>query len=63
MWKVGDKLVYYEFYSDYEGEIELGTITNIELDEECDDWLYTFDNSNQDFEEDLLNSETYVDKK
>lgn len=63
IWKVGDKLAYYEFYSDYEGEIELGTITNIELDEECDDWLYTFDNSNQDFEEDLLNSETYVDKK
>ena len=63
IWKIGDKLAYYEFCKDHEGEYDLGTITNIELDEECDDWVYTFDNSNQEFEEDLLKSETYIDKK
>lgn len=62
-WKIGDKLVYYEFCKDREGEYDLGIVTNIELDEECDDWVYTFNNSNKEFEEDLLKSETYIYKK
>lgn len=62
-WNIGDKLAYYEFCTDHEGEYDLGTITNIELDEECDDWVYTFDDSNREFEEDLLKSETYIYKK
>ena len=58
-WKVGDKLAYFEFSSDREGEIELGTVTNVELDAEQDDWAYTFDNSSTEFEEDLLHLEAY----
>lgn len=58
-WSVGDILAYYEFTSDCEGEIVLGKITKVELDEEYDDWLYTFEDGFQYDEESLLNDETY----
>lgn len=52
-WNIGDILAYYEFNSDCEGEIMLGKITNVELDEECDEWLYTFEDGSK-YEEELL---------
>lgn len=52
--QVGDKLAYYEFCTDYGRVYDLGTITNIELDEEYNDWVYTFDDSSKDLEEELL---------
>ena len=63
IWKVGDKLAYYEFCTDHEGVYDLGTITNIELDKDVDDWVYTFDDSNREFEEYLLKAEAYQCKK
>lgn len=58
-WSIGDTLAYYEFTSDCEGEIVLGKVTNVEFDEEYDDWLYTFEDGDQCDEESLLNYETY----
>lgn len=63
IWEVGNKLAYYEFCTDHEGVYDLGTITNVELDKEFDDWVYTFEDSNQEFEEELLKSEAYKCKK
>ena len=58
-WNVGDTLAYYEFTSDCEGEIVLGKVTNVELDEEYNDWLYTFEDGSQYDEESLLSDQTY----
>lgn len=58
-WNIGDTLACYEFTSDCEGEIVLGKVTNVELDEEYEDWLYTFENGYQEEEESLLRNETY----
>ncbi|WP_296865099.1 hypothetical protein [uncultured Methanobrevibacter sp.] len=56
---VGDFLAYYEFNTDYEGEEELGTVTNVKFDEYHQDWLYTFDNGDIATDEELLHYETY----
>ena len=58
-WNIGDTLAYYEFTSDCEGEVVLGKVTNVELDDEYGDWLYTFEDGSQEDEESLLRSETY----
>ena len=58
-WNIGDTLAYYKFTSNEEGEIVLGKITNVELDEEYEDWFYTFEDGYQVEEESLLINETY----
>ena len=37
----------------------LGKVTNVELDEENDDWIYTFGDGDKCDEQLLLNDETY----
>ena len=58
-WNVGDTLAYYEFYSDREGEYVLGKITDVKLDEDETDWVYTFDDGDIYDERSLLEEETY----
>lgn len=60
-WQVGDKLAYYEFCTDHEGEYDLGTITKIEFDKKLDNWVYTFDDPSETelSEEELLDLEVY----
>ena len=58
-WNVGDILAYYECYNDYEGEVIYGKVTKIELDEDTDDWRYCFDDNTHDYEECMLDNETY----
>ena len=62
-WSVGDQLAYYMFTSDEEGEIDLGTITNVEMGD--DDWVYTFDDNIKDeyTECELIYSEAYRKNK
>jgi hypothetical protein len=57
MWKVGDILAMYEFYSDREGEHVFGEVINVEMD--GDDWCYTFKNGNIMYEADLISEQTY----
>jgi len=61
-WEVGDKLFIYIFHTDEEGEIPLGEITNVEYDEEEEDWIYTFDKENKYTEKELLEDEAYKSK-
>ena len=61
-WNVGDTLAFYEFYSDREGENILGKVAKVEVNEEVDDWLYTFEDGSIYDEETLLNEETYKKK-
>lgn len=58
-WNIGDTLAFYEFYTDIEGEHVIGKIADIELDEECDDWIYCFENGLREDEESLIAYETY----
>lgn len=58
-WNTGDTLAYYQFTSDCEGEVVLGKVINVELDEECEDWFYTFDDGSRCDEESLLSDEAY----
>ena len=57
-WKIGDVLAAYEFYSDYEGEYMYGKITDIKMDEN-EDWLYTFENGDEYYENMLISDEAY----
>lgn len=57
--KVGDTISYYECTSDYEGETSLGTITNVEFDDDFEDWIYTFEDGEVSFEETLISKEAY----
>jgi len=59
MWKVGDTLGGYEFYSDREGEYILGEILDVKMNEDETDWLYTFKNKDVIEESELLNEEVY----
>jgi len=61
-WEVGDKLSIYIFHTDEEGKIPLGEITNVEYDEEEEDWVYTFDDDNTYTEWRLLEDEAYKSK-
>ncbi len=56
-WKVGDVLAYYKLYDGCEHVF--GKIVSVELDEETEDWLYTFDNGHINYEQLLLKEETY----
>ena len=58
MWKIGDVLAVYEFYSDREGECVYGKITDIKMDEN-EDWLYTFENGEELYENMLISDEAY----
>lgn len=58
MWKIGDVLAAYQFYSDYEGEYMYGKITDIKMDEN-EDWLYTFENGEELYENMLISDEAY----
>lgn len=58
-WNVGDILAFYEFYSDREGEVLLGEVTDVKFDEEFGDWDYTFKDGYQTFEETLLSEKAY----
>lgn len=58
-WNIGDTLAFYESYSDKEGECVLGKVTRVELEEEEDDWFYTFEDGNVYDEQSLLEDKTY----
>lgn len=57
-WKIGDVLAVYEFYSDHEGEYVYGKITDIKMSED-EDWLYTFENGEVQYEKMLISDEAY----
>lgn len=67
IWKIGDTLAAYEFYSDYEGTHIYGEIVDIKMDEEYGDWVYFFkkgeDSDNKIFESELIREEAYRYKK
>jgi hypothetical protein len=58
-WCVGDKLAYYLFTQDEEGEFTLDVVTNVEKG--VDDWVYTLDGDDEDLytESELISYETY----
>lgn len=58
MWKIGDVLAVYEFYSDHEGEHVYGKITDVKMSED-EDWLYTFENGEVLYENMLISEEAY----
>lgn len=58
MWKIGDVLAVYEFYSDHEGEYVYGKITDVKMDEN-EDWCYTFENGEVQYENMLISDEAY----
>lgn len=58
-WKIGDVLAVYEFYSDYEGEHVYGKITDVKMDEDEEDWCYTFENGDVLYENMLISDEAY----
>ena len=61
-WKIGDILAMYEFYRDYEGEYVYGEIIDIKLDEEFNDWLYSFKGGEEEietYEYELIREEAY----
>lgn len=60
LWNVGTTLAQYEFYSDREGELVLGEITDVKLDETGEVWLYTFKDGGFAYENDLLSEEAYI---
>ena len=62
-WKIGDNLACYEFYSDREGEFVFGDVVKVELNEDYDDWLYTFDDGCTECESQLLEAEAYKNGK
>lgn len=59
-WNIGDILAYYHYSSDCEGEHILGKIVDVKIDEEQDDWVYTFENGRIYYEEELLENGIYV---
>lgn len=62
-WNIGDILTYYYYSSDCEGEHIVGQIIDVKLDEEQDDWFYTFENGKIYYEEELLENDIYVKVK
>jgi len=58
IWKVGDVLAIYEFYSDREGELIFGKV--IEVIEEEHDWIYVFEDGGRIEEATLIQNEAYV---
>ena len=62
-WNIGDILAYYYYSSDCEGEHIIGQIVDIKIDEEQDDWVYTFENGRIYYEEELLENDIYVKAK
>lgn len=62
-WNIGDILAYYYYSSDCEGEHIIGQIVDIKIDEEQDDWVYTFENGRIYYEEELLDNGIYVKVK
>ena len=61
-WNIGDTLAYYESCSDREGECVLGKVTRVELEEDENDWFYTFEDGSQYDEASLLEEKTYKKK-
>lgn len=63
MWKIGDILAIYEFYSDREGEYVYGEVIDVKNDETHDDWIYTIKGDlggyEVIYEKDLINQEAY----
>lgn len=49
--KIGDTIAYWDTCHDFEGEYIFGEVTAIEFDEQCGDWLYTFKDGDENFEE------------
>lgn len=58
IWKIGDILAAYQFYSDHEGEYMYGKITDVKMDEN-EDWLYTFEDGEKLYENMLISDEVY----
>lgn len=63
MFCVGETLAYYECSTDCEGEICIGTITEVEFSQYSNDWMYTFEEGGAMSEEGLLTMEAYQTKK
>lgn len=60
-WDVGDKICSY----DHDGDTVnvYGVITKVELNDEYDDWVYTFDSGDTILEQFLLEDDAYQVKK
>ena len=63
MWKIGDVLAIYEFYSDREGEYVYGEVIGVKHDEAHNDWIYTmkgdFGGYEDIYEKELISQEAY----
>ena len=63
MWKIGDILAVYEFYSDREGEYVYGEVIDVKKDETYDDWIYTmkgdFGGYEDIYEKELISQQAY----
>lgn len=61
-WKIGDSLASYEVQSDYEGIYNYGEIVDIKMDEEFNDWVYSFKGGEEEmeiYEKELIGEEAY----
>lgn len=67
MWKIGDVLAVYEFYSDREGEDVYGEVIDVKMDEYDSDWVYTVKGDFGGYEEicenELIREEAYKKNK
>ena len=63
MWKIGDILAIYEFYSDREGEHVYGKVVDVRNDETYDDWIYTMKSDSGEYEDiyenELISQQAY----
>jgi hypothetical protein len=62
IWKIGDILAMYEFCEAYEREYVYGEIIDIKMDEEYNDWLYSFkggEEIEEIYEKELIGEEAY----
>ena len=63
MWKIGDILAIYEFYSDREGEHVYGEVVSVRNDETYDDWIYTMKSDSGEYEDiyenELISQQAY----
>ena len=67
MWKIGDILAIYEFYSDREGEHVYGKVVDVRNDETYDDWIYTMKSDSGEYEDiyenELISQQAYRKNK
>ena len=67
MWKIGDTLAVYEFYSDREGEHVYGKVVDVRNDETYDDWVYTMKRDFGEYEDmcenELISQQAYRKNK